>query len=362
VRRATRVVGPVAAACVLFALLLSAGGSPAPAGAAVEGQIAASRAKERAVRAQAQADARKAAHLEAPLSDLRARESALQSALDVQQGILDRLQTRLRADRLQLVRLRNAYRHDQRVLALQLRASYETPSPDIVTVIIEAHGFAELLERVDQLKTIGRQNAKITTHVQRRRDAVAAQTQVVAGDTHRQRTVTAAAASERNQVDALRVALVNRQLVFIRARDRNSSVLSTLRTRRAALERQLEKSAATAAQAQRDAFGGGSGGGGSGGGFFPAAGTNYSYGNEPEIAQRLDRLGKAVHLHLIGLSGYRTPQHSVEVGGFANDPHTRGEASDTPGVEGVPEGTLNKFGLTRPFGGAAEADHIQLLR
>jgi hypothetical protein len=95
-------------------------------------------------------------------------------------------------------------------------------------------------------------------------------------------------------------------------------------------------------------------------GFFPAPGTNYSVGEEPEIAARLDRLGKALHLHLIGLSGYRSPQHSVEVGGFADDPHTRGEASDTPGVEGVPEATLLQFGLTRPFPGPAEADHIQL--
>jgi hypothetical protein len=95
-------------------------------------------------------------------------------------------------------------------------------------------------------------------------------------------------------------------------------------------------------------------------GFFPAPGTNYSVGEEPTIAARLDALGKALGLHLIGLSGYRSPQHSVEVGGFADDPHTRGEASDTPGVEGVPEGTLLQFGLTRPFGGAAEADHIQL--
>jgi hypothetical protein len=63
-------------------------------------------------------------------------------------------------------------------------------------------------------------------------------------------------------------------------------------------------------------------------GFFPAAGTNYSVGVEPEIAARLDAMGKALHLHLIGLSGYRTPQHSVAVGGFADDPHTRGEAED----------------------------------
>ena len=58
-------------------------------------------------------------------------------------------------------------------------------------------------------------------------------------------------------------------------------------------------------------------------GFFPAPGTNYSVGEEPEIAARLDAMGKALPLHLIGISGYRTPQHSVEVGGFADDPHAR---------------------------------------
>jgi hypothetical protein len=95
-------------------------------------------------------------------------------------------------------------------------------------------------------------------------------------------------------------------------------------------------------------------------GFFPDPGKDYTVGKEPEIAARLDALGKALHLHLVGISGYRTPEHSVAVGGFANDPHTRGDASDTPGIEQVPESTLRQFGLTRPFGGAAEADHIQL--
>ena len=96
-------------------------------------------------------------------------------------------------------------------------------------------------------------------------------------------------------------------------------------------------------------------------GFFPAPGTNYSSGVEPEIARRLNRLGKALKLHLIGVSGFRSPAHSVAVGGFANDPHTQGRASDTPGIESVPEGVLRRFGLTRPFPGASEADHIQLL-
>jgi cell wall-associated NlpC family hydrolase len=97
-------------------------------------------------------------------------------------------------------------------------------------------------------------------------------------------------------------------------------------------------------------------------GFFPEADKNYTVGDEPEIAARLDALGKSLKLRLVGISGYRTPEHSVAVGGFANDPHTRGQASDTPGIEQVPEATLRRFGLTRPFSGAAEADHIQLAR
>jgi hypothetical protein len=101
--------------------------------------------------------------------------------------------------------------------------------------------------------------------------------------------------------------------------------------------------------------------GDSGPGFFPDPGTNYSIGEEPEIAARLDALGRAQGLHLEGVSGYRTPGHSVEVGGFADDPHTCGAASDTPGVEGVSEETLRQFGLTRPFpNDPKEADHIQL--
>jgi hypothetical protein len=107
-------------------------------------------------------------------------------------------------------------------------------------------------------------------------------------------------------------------------------------------------------------YGAGDGMGYAGGGFVQAPGTDYTKGVEPILVKRLTKLAKALGINLTGISGYRSPQHSVEVGGFANDPHTRGQASDTPGVEGVSEAVLEKYGLTRPFGGAAELDHIQL--
>jgi Peptidase M15 len=199
------------------------------------------------------------------------------------------------------------------------------------------------------------------------RIAVAAEARRLAQVETRRAQATAAVLVERDQIVQLRLSIVDRELAV--AHDRSSkqhqltALQNTLSREAAALERQ-------AARAQSASFGAATpppGGcvntpfvahGGSYG-FFPAPGTNYSVGQEPIIAARLDALGKALQLQLIGISGYRSPQHSVEVGGFADDPHTRGEASDTPGVEGVPEATLEEFCLTRPFPGPREADHIQ---
>jgi len=173
---------------------------------------------------------------------------------------------------------------------------------------------------------------------------------------------------ERDNLAQLKLAIVDKQLKLKDARSTDTTQLTSLRS---TLQRQAKKLDAEAAQAALSSSGGAPVAApvgcvntpfvahGGEYGFFQAPGTNYSVNQEPVIAARLDALGKALKLHLIGISGYRTPQHSVEVGGFADDPHTKGEASDTPGVEGVPEAVLEQFCLTRPFPGPAEADHIQ---
>jgi peptidoglycan hydrolase CwlO-like protein len=370
--RPSRAIVKSGAACIVLILTaVWAGIGSAPASGDLSGRASALQAKERAQRAASQYDSHRISHFQGSIAALQAREDGLQRSLDIQRRILAGLRTRLRADRARLMRLRRRLAHDRTVLARQLRAVYETPPPDIVNVVLDAHGFAELLERVDQLRAIGHRNAQVTSEVAKTRTAVARQTRRLTADERNQRQVTAAALSERDQVSQVRVALVARQMVYVRARSRHSARLATLGRERHTLERQIAKQNAAAAAAQSSAYGGptatpppgavGAFGSHDGTwGFFPAPGTNYGLGAEPAIAARLDRLGKSLHLHLVGLSGYRTPQHSVEVGGFANDPHTLGQASDTPGVEGVSEATLEAFGLTRPFGGPAEANHIQL--
>jgi hypothetical protein len=112
---------------------------------------------------------------------------------------------------------------------------------------------------------------------------------------------------------------------------------------------------------------------GAGVGFVADPGTVQDVGQLPELTARLDALAKALHVTIYGISGYRTPAHSVAVGGYADDPHTKGEAEDI-GVNSllrssaarISEAELAKFGLYRPFDPTdnpanTEVNHVQLI-
>ena len=111
----------------------------------------------------------------------------------------------------------------------------------------------------------------------------------------------------------------------------------------------------------------------SGAGFVADPGTIQDVGQLPELTARLNALAQALHVTIYGISGYRTPAHSVAVGGYADDPHTKGEAEDI-GVNSllrssaaqISEAELARFGLYRPFDpsdnpGNTEVNHIQLI-
>jgi hypothetical protein len=108
-------------------------------------------------------------------------------------------------------------------------------------------------------------------------------------------------------------------------------------------------------------------------GFIADPGTSQVEGELPQLTAALNALGKALGVTIYGISGYRSPAHSVAVGGFANDPHTQGKAEDI-GVNSllrssaaqISEAQLARFGLYRPFDPSddpnnSEVNHIQLI-
>ena len=111
----------------------------------------------------------------------------------------------------------------------------------------------------------------------------------------------------------------------------------------------------------------------SGPGFVADPGTSQTEGQLPVLTARLDQVAKALGVVIYGISGYRTPAHSIAVGGFADDPHTKGEAEDI-GVNSllrssaaqITEAQLAQYGLYRPFDpsdnpGNTEVNHVQLI-
>jgi Peptidase M15 len=113
--------------------------------------------------------------------------------------------------------------------------------------------------------------------------------------------------------------------------------------------------------------------GASGPGFVADPGTQQTEGELPIITADLNALGKALDVTIYGISGYRTPAQSVAVGGYADDPHTKGLAEDI-GVNSllrssaaqISEAELARFDLYRPFDPTdnpanTEVNHLQLI-
>jgi len=354
----------VASALAVVAIVTSAGVSRGD----LASRYRANKQRANQLRSQVQADDTKIKGFEGTISSLQARLTIVQRSLDVQEQQLQQVTVDLAGAQRRLVQLQRLLATDRRTLASQLVADYESPRPNLVDVIVEARGFDDLVNKVNNLKAIATSNSRTMKAVITTRAAVAAEARRLARIKIRRQQTTAAVRIERDNVAQLKLSIVNRELRYARDRTRKRAQLTSLRKTLQHQADVLDRLAA-AARAASLPVAPPSGGcvntpfvphGGSTG-FFPAPGTNYSVNQEPIIAARLDAMGRALGLHLIGISGYRSPAHSVEVGGFADDPHTRGEASDTPGVEGVPEATLEQYCLTRPFGGAREADHIQEL-
>jgi peptidoglycan hydrolase CwlO-like protein len=301
------------------------------------------------------------------ISSLQQRLSGVQTSVDIQERQLRLTTDALTSARARLKSLRAAFKHDRLALAAQLRAQYESPPPSLVNVVVSAGGFNQLVNGLSDMAKLRRANERTTAAVQTAKSQLAVEAQRLVKVEARRKRSTAAVVVERDNLAQLKLTIVDKQLQVKNAKDADTTQLTALKR---TLQRQAQKLDAQASQAEL--ISGGAPVAAPAGcvntpfvahggeyGFFQAPGTNYTVNQEPVIAARLDALGKALELHLIGLSGYRTPEHSVEVGGFADDPHTKGEASDTPGVEGVAESVLEQFCLTRPFPGPAEADHIQ---
>jgi peptidoglycan hydrolase CwlO-like protein len=189
-------------------------------------------------------------HLNATITGLEHQIGQIQAKLDADRAELVRLRGQLKAAHKRLQELEAFEAHAETVLSAQLVGSYESDSPDLVSVVLSSTGFQDLLERLSFAQRIRKQDVQVVTTVRAARRAVAAEATRLGALEKRQQTVTTDVLAQRNNLTSTKVSLVQRQLAVARTRDAKASQLSSARGQVAGLKQQLSQlEAIQAAQA-----------------------------------------------------------------------------------------------------------------
>jgi peptidoglycan DL-endopeptidase CwlO len=182
--------------------------------------------------------------LEGDIDVLQARQIRIETDLANKRAELARVQDELRRERIRLARLRARLAEARAALSDRLVELYKADEPDVVTVILESDGFAELLERAEFMQRVSQQDARIIDRVREaKNEAVAAEKRLDALE-ERLRKIAAEVARRAAEVDAVKDRLVERQHEIQGARAVKARALDITRARRQDLEgdlRALEK-------------------------------------------------------------------------------------------------------------------------
>jgi murein DD-endopeptidase MepM/ murein hydrolase activator NlpD len=201
-----------------------------------QGRIGRRKGTERVLTSQITAYNQRIGALQARIGRLERRQAAVQADLDRKQAELTKLQGQLRDERRRLVRLRKRLAEARAALAQRLEELYQADVPDIVNVILDANGFADLLERGEFMQRVSEQDQRIIGIVRAARaDATATEARLKVV-TRRQKRVTAIVLANRNQVANFKQNLIDTRVGLNGTRSDKQQALVSVRTERQHLE------------------------------------------------------------------------------------------------------------------------------
>jgi murein DD-endopeptidase MepM/ murein hydrolase activator NlpD len=256
-RRPARLL-PASGVALLVTVGLATGGGlvggPAPADAASQQQleqlrgkigktrnkVEATKRRERVLTADVRRYGARISELQGKIGVLQAQQDAVQADLDESQAALTRTQTDLRAERARLVRLRERLEEGRRILAARLVELYQADKPDLVSVVVSANGFADLVERGEFLARIGAQDQRVIQTVRTAKtDAVKTEKRLAVLE-RGQRETNERIEARKDEVVQVKGRLVSARSTIDEARDTRRTLLKRVRGGRHELEENLE--------------------------------------------------------------------------------------------------------------------------
>jgi septal ring factor EnvC (AmiA/AmiB activator) len=182
---------------------------------------------------------------------LERRVAAVQTELSAAEAVLASTEQRRNRQRARALRLRARLRESREQLATLLRTRYTRGRPDIVTVVLHADGFAQLLETVDFVKRVQAQDQRILDTVQdARRDALT-QRRVLTRLAEQRRVAAEAVRRRHAALATIAAGLQERRARLAAARRTRAALLRGTRADRRRAERSLTRLLAQRARALR---------------------------------------------------------------------------------------------------------------
>jgi cell wall-associated NlpC family hydrolase len=213
------------------------------ADADLSSKISAKQNRADALRAAVAAESAKIRASSAGLATAQRRLRAIQADTAAQQAKLDRIERVLTKARDRLTRLVARQHQATDALRANLVAAYRNPQPDLVSVVIEAKGFTDLLEKADFLKRVGKQQARIMDGARTSRAAVTKQANSLATMQARGLRIAEALEARRDKAQTIESALLQEQQRRLAGRAAKAGELSRIASQLASLRERLARSA-----------------------------------------------------------------------------------------------------------------------
>jgi murein DD-endopeptidase MepM/ murein hydrolase activator NlpD len=204
-------------------------------------QIAGKRAHEQVLTTEISGYQVRIRSLQGDISGLQQRQDKVQVELNAKQAQLTSIRDRLQRTQDRLARLRAKLELSKKTLAARMVAIYKDDEPNMVTVVLEADGFSDLLDRAEFLGRISTQDNRIITQVRDLTGQVTKQAKELGSLEAEARDATNQILSKRNEIAAAKGTLVGRQNELVSAREKRNGALSRIRSARGELEGHLNK-------------------------------------------------------------------------------------------------------------------------
>lgn len=232
--------------CALAASVAVLGAVLGPAGAggqSLTGRIDSKADRAEYLRGVVAAEQAKIRASGAGLARAQRRLRKLQADAAAQRAELLAVREQFTRARDRLTRLVNLQRGATDALRANLQAAYRNGEPDIVSVVVTARGFTDLLEKTEFLKRIAQRNATIMDVARRTRGRVTRQTQRLAAMQEQERAAAVRLDRKRAAAQAVETALLRERERRLARSNFRRAELREVQGQLAALRERLARSA-----------------------------------------------------------------------------------------------------------------------